>query len=112
MSLTGRSRTTPRRTAPGSVILSVDALARIVAKRLRPARANVRPTRVQPLEGASATVWHFGGEREPVTIVEVREGGRRVAVTGADGRRREFTLRRATAAFIALGEEHSPRLEL
>jgi hypothetical protein len=72
----------------------------------------VRPTRAQPLVGAAASVWHFGGEREPVTIVEVRDGGRAVVVATADGRRREFTLRRGTAAFVASGEEHSPRLEL
>ncbi len=72
----------------------------------------MRPTRGQPAVGAAARVWHFGGEQEQVTIVEVRDGGRCVVVAGADGRRREFTLRRATAAFIAAGEPHSPRLEL
>jgi hypothetical protein len=70
------------------------------------------PTRPQPVVGAAATVWHFGGEREPVTIVEVADGGRSVVVAADDGRRLEFTLRRATAAFIASGAEHSPRLEL
>ena len=72
----------------------------------------MRPTRAQPLVGAAATVSHFGGEREAVTIVEVRDGGRCVVVAAVDGRRREFTLRRATAAFVASGEQHSPRLEL
>jgi len=72
----------------------------------------MRPTRPQPLVGAPARVWHFGGEREQVTIVEVRDGGRCVVVAGADGAAREFTLRRATAAFVASGEQHSPRLEL
>jgi hypothetical protein len=72
----------------------------------------MRPTRPQPLVGARAHVWHFGGEQEPVTVVEVREGGRCVVVAGADGDRREFTLRRATAAFVARDEQHSPRLEL
>jgi hypothetical protein len=72
----------------------------------------VRPTRAQPLVGAAATVCHFGGEREPVTIVEVRDGGRCVVVAAADGGARTFTLRRATAVFVASGEAHSPRLEL
>ena len=35
-----------------------------------------------------------------MTVVEVRDGGRCVVVTGADAERREFTLRRATAAFV------------
>lgn len=72
----------------------------------------MRPTRSQPVVGARARVWHFGGEQEQVTIVEVRDGGRCVVVAGADGAPREYTLRRATAAFVARGEEHSPRLEL
>jgi hypothetical protein len=72
----------------------------------------VRPTRAEPVLGALAHVWHFGGEQEPVTVVGVREGGRCVVVAGADGTPREFTLRRATAAFVAAGQEHSPRLEL
>ena len=72
----------------------------------------MRPTRPQPVVGAQARVRHFGGEQEAVTIVEVRDGGRCVVVADAGGRRREFTLRRATAAFVARSEEHSPRLEL
>ena len=63
--------------------------------------------------GARATVWHFGGESEPVTVVEVRDGGRCVIVAAAGGEdRREFTLRRATAVFVEHGAQHSPRLEL
>jgi hypothetical protein len=77
-----------------------------------PGHAPVRPTRPQPLVGAPARVWHFGGEQEPVTVVEVRDGGRSVVVASVDGTRREFTLRRATAAFVARDEQHSPRLEL
>jgi hypothetical protein len=72
----------------------------------------MKPTRAQPVVGAGARVWHFGGEPEPVTIVEVRDDGRSVIVASADGRRQEFTLRRATAAFVAAGEQHSPRLGL
>jgi hypothetical protein len=72
----------------------------------------MRPSRVVPLPGAGARIWHFGGESEPVTIVEVREGGRAVIVADASGERHEFTLRRATAAFVARGAQHSPRLEL
>jgi hypothetical protein len=64
-----------------------------------------------PVLGAPARIRHFGGEAEPVTIVELRDGGRAIVVAGAAGRRREFTLRRATAAFVARGEQHSPRLE-
>jgi hypothetical protein len=72
----------------------------------------MRPTRPQPHVGAPAHIRHFGGEQEPVTIVDVRDGGRAVVVAGADGEPREFTLRRGTAAFVASGEQHSPRLEL
>lgn len=71
----------------------------------------MRPSRSAPALGAPARIRHFGGEAEPVTIVELREGGRCVVVTGADAERREFTLRRATAAFVAAGRQHSPRLE-
>ena len=73
--------------------------------------AVVKPTRGLPALGARARIWHFGGESEPVTIVELRDGGRVIVVAGARGERREFTLRRATAAFVARGEQHSPRLE-
>ena len=72
----------------------------------------MRPSRSLPAVGAPAEVWHFSGESEPVTVVEVRDGGRAVVVAGADGCARVFTLRRATAAFVARGEQHSPRLEL
>jgi hypothetical protein len=71
----------------------------------------MRPTRALPAVGAPARIWHFGGEAEAVTIVEVRDGGRAIVVAGEGGERREFTLRRATAAFVARGEQHSPRLE-
>lgn len=71
----------------------------------------MRPTRTQPLVGAPARIWHFGGEAEAVTIVELRDSGRTVVVAGADGERRDFTLRRATAAFVAAGARHSPRLD-
>jgi hypothetical protein len=70
------------------------------------------PSRAQPAVGARARIWHFGGEQEAVKIVEVRDGGRCVVVAGADGAPREFTLRRATATFVASGEQHSPRLDL
>ncbi len=71
----------------------------------------MKPTRALPAVGARAQIWHFGGEAEPVTIVELRDGGRAIVVASAGGERREFTLRRATAAFVARGEQHSPRLE-
>lgn len=71
----------------------------------------MKPSRALPALGAPARIWHFGGEGEAATIVEVRDGGRCVVVDAADGTRREFTLRRATAAFVARGEQHSPRLE-
>jgi len=71
----------------------------------------VRPTRAQPRVGAAVRIWHFGGEPEPGTIVEVADGGRTVVVTDSAGVRREFTLRRATAAFVARGAQHSPRLD-
>ena len=71
----------------------------------------MRPTRSAPALGAPARIRHFGGETENVTIVELRDGGRCVVVAGADAERREFTLRRATAVFVAVGQQHSPRLE-
>ncbi|MGD1051261.1 MAG: hypothetical protein ABR947_09340 [Solirubrobacteraceae bacterium] len=71
----------------------------------------MKPTRPLPAIGAPARIWHFGGESEPVTIVELRDGGRSVLVADAAGERLEFTLRRATAAFVARGKQHSPRLE-
>jgi hypothetical protein len=71
----------------------------------------VKPSRSLPVIGAPARIWHFSGESEPVTIVELREEGRCVVVASADGSRREFTLRRVSARFIERGEQHSPRLE-
>jgi hypothetical protein len=71
----------------------------------------VKPTRTLPVVGAGAQIWHFSGEIEPVTIVELRDQGRSVVVASADGSRREFTLRRVSAMFIERGEQHSPRLE-
>jgi hypothetical protein len=71
----------------------------------------MRPSRSRPVPGTPARVWHFSGEAEPVTIVELREEGRCVVVAGADGARREFTLRRANAFFIERGSQHWPRLE-
>jgi hypothetical protein len=71
----------------------------------------VRPTRSLPAVGAPAQIWHFGGESEPATIVALRDGGRAIVGATAGGEHREFTLRRATAAFVARGEQHSPRLE-
>jgi hypothetical protein len=74
----------------------------------------MRPSRPVPLPGASALVWHFGGEAEPVTVVEVRDGGRTVLVRGRDddGPPREFTLRRGTAAFVERGAQNGPVLKL
>ena len=71
----------------------------------------LRPSRSLPVVGAAAQIWHFSGESEPVTIVEVDDDGRTVTVASADGTRREFTLRRVSARFIERGEQHSPRLE-
>lgn len=70
----------------------------------------MKPTRALPAVGAAVAIWHFGGESEASTIVELRDGGRTLIVADAAGHRREFTLRRATAAFVARGEQHSPRL--
>jgi len=72
----------------------------------------MRPSRPLPLPGASAQVWHFGGEAEPVTIVEVRDEGRTVVVRGQSGSPREFTLRRGTAAFVERGANNGPVLKL
>lgn len=71
----------------------------------------MKPTRALPAVGRTVQIRHFGGDAEAVTIVELRDGGRCVVVAGADGVRREFTLRRATAVFIERGSQHSPRLE-
>jgi hypothetical protein len=70
------------------------------------------PTKPMPRVGARAVIAHFGGRAEPVTIVGVEDGGRRLVVSGESGERSEFTLRRATAAFVAVGEQHAPRLRL
>ncbi len=70
------------------------------------------PSKPVPRLGAPAVIAHFGGRAEIVTIVGIEDGGRRLVVGGADGARREFTLRRATAAFVAAGEQHAPRLRL
>ena len=72
----------------------------------------MRPSRPLPRAGASAQVWHFGGEAERVTIVEVRDEGRTVVVRGRDGATREFTLRRATASFIERDAQNGPVLTL
>jgi hypothetical protein len=71
----------------------------------------VKPSRSLPVLGAPARIWHFSGESEPVTIVELGDEGRSVVVESADGSRREFTLRRVSARFIERGEQHAPRLE-
>lgn len=71
----------------------------------------LKPSRSLPVVGAPAQIWHFGGESEPVTIVEVRDEGRAIVVARADGSQLEFTLRRVSARFIERGEQHSPRLE-
>ncbi len=72
----------------------------------------MRPSRPLPVPGSSALVWHFGGEAEPVTIIEVRDGGRTVVVRGRDAMPREFTLRRGTAAFVERGAQNGPVLKL
>jgi hypothetical protein len=72
----------------------------------------VRPSRTPPAVGAPARVRHLSGEAEPVTIVELRDQGRCVVVAGAEGSRREFTLRRASAMFIESGRQFWPRLDL
>jgi hypothetical protein len=71
----------------------------------------LKPSRPLPEVGAPARIWHFSGESEPVSIVELREQGRSVVVACADGSQREFTLRRVSARFIERGQQHSPRLE-
>jgi hypothetical protein len=71
----------------------------------------VKPSRSLPVLGGPARIWHFSGESEPVTIVELRDEGRCVVVASADGSQHEFTLRRVSARFIERGEQHSPRLE-
>lgn len=70
------------------------------------------PTKPFPRLGDRASIAHFGGRSEPVTIVGIEDGGRRLVVSGAGGAERVFTLRRATAAFVAAGEQHAPRLRL
>jgi len=71
----------------------------------------LNPSRPLPQVGAPALIWHFSGESEPVAIVEIGDGGRSVTVACADGRQREFTLRRVSARFIERGQQHAPRLE-
>jgi hypothetical protein len=70
------------------------------------------PSRPLPAPRAAVRIWHFGGEAEAGAIVEVREGGRCLLVAGVGGTTREFTLRRATAVFVARGERETPYLEV
>jgi hypothetical protein len=68
------------------------------------------PTKPFPRLGGRALIAHFGGPSEAVTIVGVEDGGRRIVVTDGAGEQYEFTLRRATAAFVQAGQQHAPRL--
>jgi hypothetical protein len=70
------------------------------------------PTKPFPRLGDRALIAHFGGPSEAVTIVGVDDDGRRLTVCAAGGERHEFTLRRATAAFVLAGQQHAPRLRL
>jgi hypothetical protein len=70
------------------------------------------PTRPLPRAGAPALIRHFGGRDELATVISVLDDGRRVIVEDCAGECHEFTLRRATAAFVLAGEQHSPRLRL
>ncbi|MDQ1422484.1 MAG: hypothetical protein QOJ52_4446 [Acidimicrobiaceae bacterium] len=70
------------------------------------------PTKPFPRLGDRALIAHFGGQPEPVTVVGVDDDGRRLTVCDAGGEQHEFTLRRATAAFVLAGEQHAPRLRL
>ena len=70
------------------------------------------PTKPFPRVGDGAAIAHFGGRSEPATIVGVEDDGRRLVVADAVGARYEFTLRKATAAFVQAGEQHAPRLRL
>ncbi|GAC1436888.1 MAG: hypothetical protein NVSMB51_09230 [Solirubrobacteraceae bacterium] len=72
----------------------------------------LKPTRPMPRVGARASISHFGGRAEQAVIVAIRDEGRSLVVRDEGRELREFTLRRATAAFVLVGEQHSPRLEL
>ena len=70
------------------------------------------PTKPPPRVGSPARIQHFGGRAEQVRVVAIEGGGRTVVVEDRHGQRRAFTLRRATAAYVLAGEQHSPRLRL
>jgi hypothetical protein len=71
-----------------------------------------RPSKPFPRVGGAASIAHFGGRAEQVTIVAVEDHGRRLVVRDEQGALHEFTLRRATAAFVLAGEQAAPRLRL
>jgi len=70
------------------------------------------PSRPLPTRGGRVRIWHFGGEAQAGTILEVRDGGRSLLVAAASGETLEFTLRRVSASFVARGERETPYLEL
>lgn len=70
------------------------------------------PTKPLPRVGSAASIAHFGGRAEAATIVAVQAAGRTLVVRDEGGTLREFTLRRATAAFVLAGQQHSPRLRV
>lgn len=72
----------------------------------------LRPTKPVPRVGASASISHFGGRVEEAVILAVEDEGRRLVVRGSGLETHMFTLRRATAAYVLLGEQHAPRLRL
>ncbi|MGI8557355.1 MAG: hypothetical protein ACR2ND_03430 [Solirubrobacteraceae bacterium] len=72
----------------------------------------LRPTKPVPIVGASASISHFGGDSERAVILAVEDDGRRLVVRDSLAATHEFTLRRATAAYVLRGEQHAPRLRL
>jgi hypothetical protein len=70
------------------------------------------PSRPLPRAGAPVRIAHFGGKREPGTILAVGEEGRRLRVRGEGGETYEFVLSPATARFVTASSAQGPRLEL
>jgi hypothetical protein len=70
------------------------------------------PSRPLPSVGAAATIRHFSGERERVTVIALSDHGRRIEVRTHNGETLEFVLSPATARFVSAESAQGPRLEL
>lgn len=72
----------------------------------------LQPTRQLPQEGMAVRIFHFGGEVEHGTVVELHEDGRLVEVACSGDERLMFSLSPATAQFVAADRGDDVRMEL